>query len=313
MIPPGMKVTGFTFIKNAVKYDYPVVEAIRSILPICDDFVVALGQSDDDTEALIQAIDTSKIKIVRTVWDESLREGGRVLAAETNKALAAIPEDSDWAFYIQGDEVVHEQYLPLIQAAMQAMLHEKNIDGLLFHYLHFYGSYDYVGASKRWYEHEIRVIRNRQDIYSYRDAQGFRKGDNQKLNVAAIDAYVYHYGWVKDPRAMQAKQENFQRYWHNDQWIEQHVPKVEQYDFSNIDSLAAFKGTHPAVMQARVERVNWQFDYDLSFNRLSLKQRLKAFLKRYLGIDTSYKNYILKKSYTFTPLNNTKNIQDGRN
>jgi hypothetical protein len=44
-----MKVAGFTFIRNAVKNDYPVVEAITSILSICDEFVVALGNSDDGT------------------------------------------------------------------------------------------------------------------------------------------------------------------------------------------------------------------------------------------------------------------------
>ena len=108
-----MKVTGFTFVKNALIYDYPVLEAIKSILPICDDFVVAVGKSDDDTLDLIKSIDPAKIRIIETEWDESLREGGRVLAVETNKAFAEISSDSDWAFYIQGDEVVHEKYLPL--------------------------------------------------------------------------------------------------------------------------------------------------------------------------------------------------------
>ena len=48
-----MKVCGFSFIRNAVKYDYPIVESIRSILPICDKFVVAVGNSEDNTLQLI--------------------------------------------------------------------------------------------------------------------------------------------------------------------------------------------------------------------------------------------------------------------
>ncbi|HOG19509.1 MAG TPA: hypothetical protein PKW37_03600, partial [Salinivirgaceae bacterium] len=146
-----MKVTGFTFIRNAVKYDYPVVEAIKSILPICDNFVVAVGKSEDSTLDLIRSIDATKIKIIETVWDDSLREGGKVLADETNKAFAAIDTDTDWAFYIQGDEVVHEKYLDTIKSAMSKYKDNPKVDGLLFKYKHFYGSYDYVGSSLKWY------------------------------------------------------------------------------------------------------------------------------------------------------------------
>ena len=127
-----MKVSGFTFIKNAIKYDYPIVEAIQSILPICDEVVVAVGKSEDETMALIKSIDPSKIKIIETEWDESLREGGRVLAVETDKAFKAISKDSDWAFYIQGDEVIHANYLPTIQNTMRQALDNPAVEGLLF-------------------------------------------------------------------------------------------------------------------------------------------------------------------------------------
>src|ERR1700759_4531192 len=136
-----MKVAGFTFIRNAVKNDYPIVEAITSILPVCDEFVVALGKSDDDTEGLIRGIDSPKIKIIDTVWDDSLREGGVVFANQTDIAFSHISPDADWAFYIQGDEVVHEKYLSLIRKEMEDNLNDAKIEGLLFKYLHFYGSY----------------------------------------------------------------------------------------------------------------------------------------------------------------------------
>lgn len=293
-----MKVTGFTFVKNALVYDYPVVEAIQSILPICDDFVVAVGKSDDNTLELIQSIDPSKIRIIETEWDESLREGGRVLAVETNKAFAEVAADADWAFYIQGDEVVHEKYLPVITDAMKRYKDDKQVDGLLFKYLHFYGSYDYVGASANWYNHEIRVIKNDTSIYSYRDAQGFRKGDNQKLRVVPIDAYIYHYGWVKDPRAMQKKRQNFNKLWHDDAWIEENIEKVETFDYEGyVKELKRFDDSHPSVMKPRIEKLNWKFKYDISENRRSAKDKIKAALKKYLGIDTSYRNYEILKNY----------------
>jgi hypothetical protein len=289
-----MKVTGFSFIRNAIKYDYPIVEAIRSILPLCDDFVVAVGKSQDSTLELIKSIAPDKIRIVETEWDDSLRTGGRVLAVETDKAFRAIAEDTDWCFYIQGDEVVHERYHASILQGMRKWKDDKRVDGLLFKYLHFYGSYDYVGSSSKWYPNEIRIVRNNKDIYSYRDAQGFRKGENEKLRVKPLDAYVYHYGWVKEPEAMQRKQEDFNKLWHDEAWLEKHVIKADAYDYAaHVDALERFKETHPAVMQARIAEKNWKFDYDISFNKISTKERLKKIAADKLGLDFSYKNYKL--------------------
>lgn len=290
-----MKVTGFSFVKNALIYDYPVVEAIKSIMPICDEFVVAVGKSDDATLELIQSIAPDKIRIIETAWDESLREGGKVLAVETDKAFQAISEDSDWAFYIQGDEVVHEKYLPVIREQMERFKEDKSVDGLLFQYQHFYGSYDYVGDAKSWYPNEIRVIKNNKSIYSYKDAQGFRKDDNQKLNVVPIEAYMYHYGWVKEPEAMQRKQENFNKLWHDDQWVDDNIVKADAFDYGGeLRQLHRFDETHPEVMKARIEEKNWKFDYDLSHNKKTSKDRVKSLLKK-IGIDTSYRNYEIVK------------------
>lgn len=292
-----MKVSGFSFIKNALKYDFPIEEAIKSILPICDEFVVAVGESDDLTLDLIAQIDPDKIKIIETQWDESLREGGRVLALETDKAFAGVAEDSDWAFYIQGDEVVHEKYLDTIYQSMLQCKDDFSIDGLLFKYLHFYGSFDYVGASSKWYKHEIRVIRNSKSIYSFRDAQGFRKGDNKKLRVKAIDAYMYHYGWVKEPETMQIKLENNSKYWHNDRWIDDNVRTEENsyaYD-RHISELKLFSGEHPQVMKERIKAKNWKFDYDISRNKKTRKDRMKEFLSKIFGVEIAYKNYRIAK------------------
>jgi ribosomal protein S18 len=289
-----MYVVGFSFIRNAIIYDYPIKESILSILSICDEFVIAVGKSDDDTLKLIESIGSDKIKIFETVWDESLREGGKVLAVETDKAFQAITEKADWCFYIQGDEVIHEKFLPTIKKGMQDNLHLNKIDGLLFSYCHFYGSYDYKAISSGWYKNEVRVIRNNKNIYSYRDAQGFRKDDNKKLNVVKIDTYVYHYGWVKRPSNMQAKQRTFQKLWHSDEWVKQNVPNVDDFDYSGIDILEKFIGDHPKVMRERIETSNWKFDRDLSKNKITMKEKVKKWLLDYLKLDFNYKNYILK-------------------
>lgn len=292
-----MKVSGFTFVRNAIKFDYPIVEAITSILPICDEMIVSVGKSDDDTLGLIKSISSPKIKIIETVWDDSLREGGKVLAVETDKALAAVSPDSDWCFYIQGDEVVHEQYLPAIKKGMQDYLNDPKVEGLLLKYLHFYGSYQYVADSQKWYRQEIRVIRNNKNICSYRDAQGFRTVDNQKLNVRMIDAYMYHYGWVKPPEVQKAKMKSSINFWEKDDVAEKKKKEYEEtFDYSGIDSLASFEGTHPAVMQARLERVNWQFDFNIQEKKLSFKNKLRFLIENLTGWRIGeYRNFRLLK------------------
>lgn len=286
-------ICGFTIVRNALKYDYPIVESIKSILPVVDEYVVAVGNSDDETLELIRSIGSPKIRIIETVWDDSLRKGGVVLAVETNKAFDAIGEKADWCFYLQGDEVVHEKYHNNILQACSNYLDNKSVEGLLFGYTHFYGSYEYVGDSRTWYRKEIRIVRNDKSIRSYRDAQGFRKND-RKLNVKPIDAKIYHYGWVKDPRFQQAKQESFQKLWHDDEWVKAHVAEADDYDYSIIDSLDKFTGTHPEVMNERLKRMNWNFSWDLNKKRFRFKDWLLYRFEKLTGIRLfEYRNYTI--------------------
>jgi hypothetical protein len=71
-----MKICGFTFVRNAVKYDYPIIESITSILPIVEEFIVSVGNCDDGTLQLIESINSPKIKIVHSIWDDLHKEGG---------------------------------------------------------------------------------------------------------------------------------------------------------------------------------------------------------------------------------------------
>jgi hypothetical protein len=293
-----MKVCGFTFIRNADKFDFPVVEAITSILPVCDHFVVAVGISEDKTREIIEKISPEKITVVHTEWDENQQEGGAVYAAETDKAFDTIPEEYDWCFYIQGDEVVHEKYLPALKKAMQINLDRKEVEGLLFRYKHFYGSYDYMAVSRKWYRNEIRVIRNDKTIRSYRDAQGFRKS-GRKLNVVPVDAEIYHYGWVRHPKFMQKKIDEVRKFYNGISEAEAQKKAGEQeFSYSgSYDMLSKFEGTHPAVMRKRIQRLNWQVDVDVSKVRMKPKYRLLHFIEKIFGVRLfEYRNYQLLKT-----------------
>jgi hypothetical protein len=170
------------------------------------------------------------------------------------------------------------------------------VQGLLFKYKHFYGTYDYVGDSRKWYAHEIRIIRNNKAISAYKDAQGFRIG-HQKLPVAAIDASIYHYGWVKSPEQMRKKQKESAAFWNDDTQMEKIIASPDFYDFSEFDSLERFTGSHPNVMLDRIERKNWVVDLDVSKKKLSFKKFVLYYFEKWTGIRPfDFKNYKIIRS-----------------
>jgi glycosyltransferase involved in cell wall biosynthesis len=285
-----MRICGFTFIKNAIILDYPFIESIQSILPICDEMIVVVGDCEDQTREKIVDLNEPKIKIIDTVWNPELRTGGAILAEQTNIALANIT--GDWGFYIQADEVIHEKYLTEIKNAALKYLDNPEVEGLLFEYRHFYGSYDYVGVSRGWYRHEVRMVKNLSHIKSFKDAQGFRSVNNRKLKVKAIDAEVFHYGWVRSPNAQQKKKELMHPLWHTDKWMAENVFGGEKFRYNRREWLSPFVGTHPKVMKKRIEEMNWKFPYDPSKITIPIKEKLSFWIERKTGIRIAeYKNY----------------------
>jgi hypothetical protein len=264
-----MKISGFSFVRNGVKLYYPVAESIRSILPICDEFVIAVGRGDDDdtTRQVIEDIGDPKIRIIDTVWDEAHYDRGIVNAIQTDIAKEA--STGDWLFYLQADEVVHERYLPVIETRCRELLEVPEVEGLLFAYKHFWGDYRHYHAGHGWYPYEIRIIRNLPAIHSYQSAQSFRyfepyehprqRHGTRKLRVASVDAEVYHYGWVRPPHLMQVKRRALDTVHWGRRRAEEYYKKAPQvFDYGPLDRLAVFEGTHPGVMKDRIAAMDWQ-------------------------------------------------------
>jgi hypothetical protein len=266
-----MKISGFTFTKNATKLYYPVKESIECLLPLVDEFIVALGDCDenDDTEQEILSIGSDKIKIIHTKWNLDEYTNGAEYAHQTDIAKAAC--SGDWLFYIQSDEVVHEKYLPVIKQNCERYLHDKEVDGFLFKYRHFWGDYDHYILSHAWYPREIRIIRNDPEIHSWRDAQSFRRiphfdgvsynksEDTFKLNVVEIDAYIFHYGFVRPPYVMQKKRKDHNTHYRGEASTEQEFRNEESsFNYGDLSKLKIYKESHPAVMKAFIEQFNWK-------------------------------------------------------
>lgn len=299
-----MKVSAFSYVRNGLELGYPFLEAIRSVLPLCDEVIVVIGDSRDGTREAVEQLNDSRVKIVDTIWDDSMRQGGLIFSQQSNIGMDHCNPDADWLFHIQADEVVHEEDVPKIRAAMELYLNQPKVEGLLFRFLNFYGNYQYYAPSRRYHQHEIRIIRNDKQIRSYRDSQGFRRFDDpskaneakgEKLHVKEIDARIFHYSYVKPPAVQKLKQLEFgKRYYPDDQYdVKVYEAKHgDGFNYHEYDYLRLFKGTHPALMQPHIQACDWQFSYDPSKNNMTPKEKLMKLLEELTGKQFFiYKNY----------------------
>ena len=242
-----MKISGFTIVRNAVKFNYPFLESIKSILPLCDEFVVNIGDSEDNTLELIQNLRSPKIKIVQNRWDFS--QGKTVLSYQTNLALKECR--GDWAFYLQSDEVIHEADLPKLQKTMRQCLRDPGVEALRFQWLHFYGSYCRYRVDAGWFQKQDRIIRNNGQIESVGDAYGFERKDRRPIKRKNVGCLLYHYGWVHSGDVMTQRRVNAERIGFTDLKEEE---REGYYSFGDLKRFPAYFGSHPAVMRERIER-----------------------------------------------------------
>lgn len=261
-----MRISGFTIARQAVTFGYPLEESLRSLLPLVDELVVNVGDGDDGTWELVQGIADPKIAAFRSTWDTAQRDG-LTLSEETNKALARC--HGDWAMYLQADEVLHEQELPALRAALERY-HRSRTESLSFHYYHFYGSYRTIQDDPRhWYRRATRAVRIGAGVESVGDACAFmvREGNHwRRPRRKDLAVHVYHYGWARPPQLMARKQYNFQFLYHDATWVAAHGLRADATPseiFAGCRHLRRFAGTHPAVMQQRIAAQPASFEPDL--------------------------------------------------
>ncbi len=309
-----MKISGFTMSKNAEKLGYPVKESILSALPLVDEFIVVLGDSDpdDNSRKLIEEIKSDKIKIINTVWDIEKYPRGMEHAHQTD--IAKENCTGDWLLYLQADELIHEKDFPAIRKKCEDLLDDKEVEGLLFKYYHFWGDYNHYHYSHSWYKHEIRMVKNDPQIHSWESAQSFRRipqfdglnyrvqKDTFKLNVAEVDAHIYHYGWVRSPLIMKKKMVSLARNHRGNEGADK-MGKIE-FDYGDVNKIREFKESHPAVMKDRILSFNWGDDLK---TRNTKRQKFKHERFKYQVL-SFIENYILHKTiFTFKNYNLLKN------
>lgn len=241
-----MKISAFTIVRNAVKYHYPVIESINSILPLCDEFIINVGDSEDETLKLINSIKNSKIRVIQNTWDFS--KGKTVLSYQTNLALQEC--SGDWAFYLQSDEVIHEEDLPRLKKLMLKYVKDDNVDALRFRWLHFYGSYYRYRIDTGWYQKQDRIIRNNNKIESFGDAYGFQRKDGEPLRRKNTGCLLYHYGWVHSEDIMTQRRVNAGRIGFASL---DEAEREDGHSFGDLCRFPAYFGSHPKVMGRKIK------------------------------------------------------------
>ena len=289
-----MKVSGFTFLRNGQNLGYPFVASVRSLLPLVDEFVIALGPCEDDTEKMLRAIGDSKIRLIPTRWNERLRGDYSVkgFVYGQQKSIALFNCTGDWAFYLEADEVIHENDLPKIRGAMEKHLADNRVEALAFDYLHFYGNRNTIAWSPGWYRSEVRIIRNTLPAWSS-EALFFNVLTSHKKSryprAAHTGATIFHYGWVRSEAQMNLKSASVQKYWDDS------PPRLVDYAKIDAATLRPFTGTHPQVIQDWLPAAAGLFRADPN-HQLTLrekKHRRMMWLEKMFGVQFSKKHYRL--------------------
>jgi len=290
-----MKVSAFTFLRNGTLLGYPYIESIKSILPIVDEFIVNIGNSEDDTLEQVRAIGDPKIKIIESVWNENMREKG--FAYVQQRTIAQFHCTGDWAFYLEADEIVHEDDLPKIKECMERHINNPEIEALVFDYYHFFGSADYIGKCPPFYCQEVRIIRNNLRWMTPSDTQFFvimkknRWGRYPK--AAAIGVPMYHYGNCRSVDQMQNKVNKISKYWGQEGAQPSFVYDVDP------DALRTFEGQHPVIMNDWIRNKSekgFRLNSDRTPSKTERRHRIGRKLKETVGLDTTKKHFKLFKS-----------------
>ena len=284
-----MKVSAFTFIKNGQILGYPFVESIRSILAIVDEFVINVGESEDDTLLVIQSIHSSKIRIIKSKWNDTMQERGFVYGQQ--KMIAQYNCTGDWAFYIEGDEVYHENDLEQIRESMIIHLDDPNVEALAFDFYHFYGNANSYLDSPGWYRSEVRIIKN--SVRSYAPDGLFwlvlnsnKQGRYPRAKHTGVSCY--HYGWLRSQEQMNLKSEKVQKYWAKD---------PVKVDYSQMDQsiIKEFQGSHPEIITEWLPKESGLYKVDPNYKptKKQKKHRMMIKFENFFGVDLSKKHYKL--------------------
>lgn len=296
-------ISGFTILRNGESFGYPYLQSLSSLLPFVTELIILLDPGTDNTQQKLEKWIQSerdalkKVRLILTHWpleDEEKRKGGLILSEQTQLALEAC--QYDWCFYLQADEVFHENSKEHLTTCFERTLQEPSIEAWIFQYEHFYGSYGVVQRSRSAYRREVRMVRKSAGIKSVGDAQSFRHSSDRKLQAALTDLLIHHYGWVRPPEVMAYKTQFMDSLYHS-----QGGGTGENHRYKRIWGLEDFRGSHPKVMDSWIANKGWDWDYRRApweFSRKDLTKVPLDLLERATGMRLfEYRSYQIQSDW----------------
>ena len=274
-------------MRNAEINGYPFTESVRSILPIVDEFICAVGQSDDATRESLLNIGDPKIKLIDTVWNDNMRDRGFVYGQQ--KMIAQYNCSGDWAFYLEGDEVVHEEDLSGIYQSMENNLSNESVEALYFDFLHFYGTPYQIGVAG--YRQAPRIIRNSIRTIAPDGLFWVVLDKNKKARyprAKSAGANIFHYGHCRDTSKMNEKLKLVGKYWGSTH------DEFKNYGSIDLHELRKFNGSHPALMKDWIENeaeLNFTQSEEFKPSLRNYRNRMRFWLETTLDIEISKKHF----------------------
>ena len=282
-----MKVSGFTFLRNAQINGYPFIESMRSALPLVDEYVAAVGVGDDDTLGQVKKIKDPKIKVIETIWNENMHDRGFVYGQQ--KMIAQYCCSGDWALYLEADEVLHEAELDRVHTSMKQNINNKQVEALYFNFLHFYGTPSQIGIAG--YRKAPRIIRNTLRTIAP-DGLFWVVLEKNKVGryprAVSAGANIYHYGHCRSVAKMAEKLKRVGKYWGNEH------KTFDGYGSIDIAEIRPFHGSHPKIMDKWLENeAEKVFHQDPLFklSRRDRRNRVRFALEEALNVEISKKHF----------------------
>lgn len=250
------RLSAFSYLKNGVVFDYPFIESLLSIAPICDQIIVCYAS--ESTDGSREALEALQAKLPQLelypskVWQTPGLSQGEVirLAAEEAEAYC----DGDWLLHLQADEVYLNAEVLSIKNYLD-QYHCLDIDGFFFQVLHFYADYDMVigpqGAKAGWYQETMRLSRagkakHIQDAWT----QLLKEPQSKALRVPIR---IFHYGHVREKEAMRLKASYMERLYH-DLADDYEVCAAQAFEYNAVpkELIEPFDAEHPETMLKRI-------------------------------------------------------------
>lgn len=247
---PGL--SGFVCVRNAVKFDYCVEEAVKSLIPVCDEVVISYGgvygEEDDGTLEIVKGLVKMDSR-VRAVWYDWPNPERNIHWWTTwlNHARERLLYDT--MLGLDSDEVLDPAGYNQIRAMTSTGC------SALFHRLNFWKDPQHLAPENRVCGTQVARL-GPTSAWMCSDEPFPAVNPNIRTKAEPFPSLrIFHYGFLRKPDAFVKKADAIQNmfFGSTDARLAEQVAKGQRWDerdYFDGESLRKFDGQHPEVARA---------------------------------------------------------------